>query len=89
MRLILPIIGYVCLLLSYLECNGQTLSYVDNEITLRKTWITIGYDTMRMIPNYVVEKLTHDMIVGDAKRSKFYTDTTINNAVTPSDYTGS
>ena len=88
MRLILPIIGYVCLLLSYIECNGQTLSYVDNEVILRKTWITIGYDTIRMIPNYVVEKLTSDMLIGDAKRSKFYADT-INNAVTPSDYNGS
>lgn len=89
MRLILPIIGYVCLLLSYIECDGQTLSYVDNEVILRKTWITIGYDTMGMIPNYVVEKLTPDMIVGDAKRSKFYADSTIRNGVTPSDYTGS
>ena len=88
MRLILPIIAYVCLLFSSIEGNGQTLSYVDNEVTLRKTWITIGYDTVRMIPNYVVEKLTPDMLVGDAKRSKFYADT-INNAVTPSDYTGS
>ena len=89
MRSILPIIGYVCLLLSYIECNGQTLSYVDNEVILRKTWITIGYDTIRMIPNYVVEKLTPYMIVGDAKRSKFYADTTIKNGVTPSDYNGS
>ena len=89
MRLVLTIITYVCLLLSYLECNGQTLSYVDNEVILRKTWITIGYDTIRMIPNYVVEKLTPDMIIGDAKRSKFYADTTIKNGVTPSDYTGS
>ena len=88
MRFILPIIVYVCLLLSSIECDGQTLSYVDNEVTLRKTWITIGYDTVRMVPNYVVEKLVPDMLVGNAKRSKFYADT-INNAVTPSDYTGS
>lgn len=89
MRFVLPIISYVCLLLSSIESNGQTLSYVDNEVILRKTWITIGYDTVRMIPNYVVEKLTPDMLIGDAKRSKFYADTTINNKVTPSDYTGS
>ena len=89
MRLALTVISCVCLLFSYLECNGQTLSYVDNEVTLRKTWITIGYDTIRMIPNYVVEKLTPDMLVGDAKRSKFYADNTIMNGVTPSDYTGS
>ena len=88
MRLILPIIVYVCLLLSSIECDGQTLSYVDNEVILRKTWITIGYDTVRMVPNYVVEKLAPDMLVGNAKRSKFYADT-INHAVTPSDYTGS
>ena len=88
MRFILPIIVYVCLLLSSIECDGQTLSYVDNEVTLRKTWITIGYDTVRMIPNYVVEKLVPDMLVGNAKRSKFYADT-INRAVTLSDYTGS
>ena len=43
---------------------------------------------MRMVPNYVVEKLVPDMLVGNAKRSKFYADT-INHAVTPSDYTGS
>ena len=78
----------VCLLLSYINGNGQTLSCVDNEVTLRKTWITIGYDTIKMIPNYVVEKLVPDMLVGNAKRSKFYADT-INRAVNPSDYTGS
>ena len=89
MRRILPIIACVCLLLSSIEGNGQTLSYVDNEVILRKTWITIGYDTVRMIPNYAVEKLTPDMLVGDSKRSKFYADTTIKNAVTPSDYNGS
>ena len=89
MRRILQIIACVCLLLSSIEGNGQTLSYVDNEVILRKTWITIGYDTVRMIPNYAVEKLTPDMLVGDSKRSKFYADTIIKNGVTPSDYTGS
>ena len=89
MSTLIKTIIYVCLLLSCVKGNGQTLSYVDNEVILRKTWITIGYDTVRMIPNYVVEKLTPDMLVGDAKRSKFYADTTIKNGITPSDYTGS
>ena len=88
MSTLIKTIIYVCLLLSCVKGNGQTLSYVDDEVTLRKTWITIGYDTIRMVPNYVVEKLTPDMLVGNAKRSKFYADT-INRAVTPSDYTGS
>ena len=88
MSTLIKTIIYVCLLLSCVKGNGQTLSYLDDEVTLRKTWITIGYDTVRMIPNYVVEKLVPDMLVGNAKRSKFYADT-INNPVTPSDYTGS
>ena len=88
MRTFIKTMICVCLLLSSIECDGQTLSYVDNEAILRTTWIIIGYDTVRMIPNYVVEKLAPDMLVGNAKRSKFYADT-INHAVTPSDYTGS
>ena len=88
MKTFIKTIIYVCLLFSYVKSNGQTLSYVDNEVILRKTWITIGYDTVKMVPNYVVEKLVPYMLVGNAKRSKFYADT-INMAVTPSDYTGS
>ena len=58
MGTLIKTIIYVCLLLSCVKGNGQTLSYVDDEVTLRKTWITIGYDTIRMVPNYAVEKLT-------------------------------
>lgn len=79
----------VCLLLLSIKGIAQTLSYIDNEIILHKTWITIGYDTVRMIPNYVIEKLTPDMLVGDARRYRFYKDTCMRNAVTPEDYTRS
>lgn len=39
-----------------------------NEIILNKTYITIGYNTQYKIPNYVGEKLTHNMVIGSEKR---------------------
>lgn len=47
----------------------------ENEIIINKTYITIGYSINYLIPNYVGEKLTHDMIVGPNKREPgFYPD---------------
>lgn len=47
-----------------------------NEIVIQKDYITIGYNTVYKIPNYVGEKLVYSMTVGSEKREPgFYPET--------------
>lgn len=49
---------------------------IPNEIVIEKQYITIGYNTQYLIPNYVGEKLVYSMTVGTEKReSGFYPET--------------
>ena len=76
-------------ILCSLCCNAQ-VSKIDNELVLRKEFITIGYDTCKNIPNWVYEKHTPKSLVGNAKRiSSFHKEESIQNCISESIYRNS
>lgn len=76
-------------LLCSLYCNAQ-VSEIDNELVVRKEFITIGYDTYKNIPNWVYEKHTPKSLVGNAKRiSSFHKEGYIQNCISESVYRNS
>lgn len=76
-------------LLCSLYCNAQ-VSEIDNELVVRKEFITIGYDTCKNIPNWVYEKHTPKSLVGNAKRiSSFHKEEYMQNCISESVYRNS
>lgn len=76
----------IFLMLSYLTCFSQ-VSKIDNEVIIYKSYITIGYDTSKNIPNWVYEKHTPKSLIGNARRiSIFYKEPSLPNCISESIY---
>lgn len=74
------LLSILSLFIICISLYGQSfyVGKTSNEVVIEKQYITIGYNTQYLIPNYVGEKLVYSMTVGTEKREPgFYPETVL------------